>query len=259
MSTPPRKNAGSKAFTLIELLTVIAIIGILAAIIIPTVGKVRQTARNAQCVARLRDWGRAITLFANDNKGRYPCENWLSAASNPYLAYFPFKVTGSATTKRIDDYSYCPLVSEAKYSDTTFSRKTTYAMIVPSIDGNIANYINASPQKERNMFTLDGRSILGVPLSKATQPSQYLMMCDSMGGSSTAFTAAGTANTVDPMFGNATAAVDRGGPEVAERHGKTKINGLFGDGSVKSITGSPAGSGDSRSIYAMMNTWFQLY
>ena len=59
-------------FTLIELLTVIAIIGILAAIIIPTVGKVRVTAKKAQCVARLRQWGNAVGLIANDYKSNIP-------------------------------------------------------------------------------------------------------------------------------------------------------------------------------------------
>jgi prepilin-type N-terminal cleavage/methylation domain-containing protein/prepilin-type processing-associated H-X9-DG protein len=60
------------AFTLIELLTVIAIIGILAAIIIPTVGKVRQSAKSAQCLSNLRQMGMGFNLFAAENKGRLP-------------------------------------------------------------------------------------------------------------------------------------------------------------------------------------------
>ncbi|MDR1281518.1 MAG: prepilin-type N-terminal cleavage/methylation domain-containing protein [Opitutaceae bacterium] len=60
------------AFTLIELLTVIAIIGILAAIIIPTVGKVRQTALRAQCASNLRQDGIAILGFALDNNDYLP-------------------------------------------------------------------------------------------------------------------------------------------------------------------------------------------
>jgi prepilin-type N-terminal cleavage/methylation domain-containing protein/prepilin-type processing-associated H-X9-DG protein len=50
----PYSKYTDAAFTLIELLTVIAIIGILAAIIIPTVGRVRESARNAQCISNLR-------------------------------------------------------------------------------------------------------------------------------------------------------------------------------------------------------------
>ncbi|MDR1282158.1 MAG: DUF1559 domain-containing protein [Opitutaceae bacterium] len=60
------------AFTLVELLTVIAIIGILAAIIIPTVGKVRESARSAQCLSNLRQLALGANLYAEDNKGMTP-------------------------------------------------------------------------------------------------------------------------------------------------------------------------------------------
>lgn len=63
---------GASAFTLIELLTVIAIIGILAAIVIPTVGKVRMSARTVQCISNLRQIGIAMALATEDRKGVLP-------------------------------------------------------------------------------------------------------------------------------------------------------------------------------------------
>lgn len=58
-----------RAFTLIELLTVIAIIGILAAILIPVVGKVRESARAAKCVSNLRSTSIGMLSHINDNDG----------------------------------------------------------------------------------------------------------------------------------------------------------------------------------------------
>lgn len=57
---------------MIELLTVIAIIGILAAIVIPTVGSVREKAQRAVDANNLREILKAAQLYADDNHGRLP-------------------------------------------------------------------------------------------------------------------------------------------------------------------------------------------
>jgi general secretion pathway protein G len=69
MSALPSPRRG---FTLVELLTVIAVIGILAAILIPTVGRVRDSARASQCVSNLRQVAISLRLCANDNRGNMP-------------------------------------------------------------------------------------------------------------------------------------------------------------------------------------------
>ncbi|AHF92896.1 N-terminal cleavage protein [Opitutaceae bacterium TAV5] len=60
---------GREGFTLVELLTVIVIIGILAGILIPVVGTVRKKARSAQCLSNLRQCGAALLLHASENRG----------------------------------------------------------------------------------------------------------------------------------------------------------------------------------------------
>lgn len=60
-----------RAFTLIELLTVMAIIGILAAIIIPTVSSVRVSANKAKTKVQFNQWSAAIESFRSEY-GYYP-------------------------------------------------------------------------------------------------------------------------------------------------------------------------------------------
>jgi prepilin-type N-terminal cleavage/methylation domain-containing protein/prepilin-type processing-associated H-X9-DG protein len=58
-----------RAFTLIELLVVIAIIALLMSILMPALSKVRKQALAVTCLARLKQWGVIISMYAGENDG----------------------------------------------------------------------------------------------------------------------------------------------------------------------------------------------
>ena len=78
------------AFTLIELLTVIAIIGILAAILIPVTASVRERANRVSCQSNIRQQLMAMYLFAEDHPGGRgtPPQRVLDVSTTPEAGFW---------------------------------------------------------------------------------------------------------------------------------------------------------------------------
>ncbi len=66
----PRARSG--AFTLIEMLVVIAIIAVLAAILFPVFARARENARRSSCQSNLKQIGLGVLQYTQDNDERFP-------------------------------------------------------------------------------------------------------------------------------------------------------------------------------------------
>ncbi|MBX3166118.1 MAG: type II secretion system protein [Candidatus Eremiobacteraeota bacterium] len=83
-----RKKAG---FTLIELMIVIAIIAILAAILVPNFLKARAQGQLTACKSNCKNIATALEMYSSDNGGRYPTQGSFTQqlTSGNYLKLIP--------------------------------------------------------------------------------------------------------------------------------------------------------------------------
>jgi prepilin-type N-terminal cleavage/methylation domain-containing protein len=71
-----RPLAAAVAFTLVELLVVLAVVGVLAALLFPTVARAKSKARASNCVNHLKHLGTAFVMYDVESDDRLPPAAW---------------------------------------------------------------------------------------------------------------------------------------------------------------------------------------
>ena len=73
-----------RGFTLIELLVVVAIIALLIAILLPSLGKARELANRGACAANVRGILQSAMVYAKEQSDAFPLTNGLQAGGGLY-------------------------------------------------------------------------------------------------------------------------------------------------------------------------------
>ncbi|MBO4491492.1 MAG: prepilin-type N-terminal cleavage/methylation domain-containing protein [Lentisphaeria bacterium] len=144
-----------KQFTLIELLVVIAIISILASMLLPALGQVKQTTQKTQCLSNLKQVMLAGLQYATDWEDYLYCGGscWVSALAEK-TNYLPAE----------SPLALCPSLGPEKYVD----KWQTYG----------GRLVSATPTHLRNYVTYEDNNNLFLPLKKIKYPSLYMQYGD---------------------------------------------------------------------------------
>ena len=158
-----RRNQANWTFTLIELLVVVAIIAVLASLLLPALGKSRESARMAYCLNNMKSLAASNTMYADDN------DEYVATAIPKGLT--PWMYTLAEYAGNTNASWHCPTSggNEAKLSQPPEYYR---------FRGNAAIGINAWGFLGRD----NSNNLLIYRLSKFTRPSDIIFCADTRTG-----------------------------------------------------------------------------
>ena len=145
------KDYSSKnQFTLIELLVVIAIIAILAAMLLPTLGRAKEISKSIACTNNLKQLGTAVTMYVGDYNGWLPVYQKTDYNSAWKCELAPYLLGSDAITSV--NYNTSPLLNSGVFLCQSF-RNPSWSVtgITPARSGGYGWNYNYAGYKEEGV------------------------------------------------------------------------------------------------------------
>ena len=185
-----------KKFTLIELLVVVAIIGILASLLLPSIGKARGVARTAVCTSNLRQVNLAHSMYMDDN------DRFYNKVEQNALYYYRNNLVQANSAGK-------PIATQVLWDDAYTKNTETYMC---SVSGQTELERSFQSDYTSNGEILRWNSVIDKDLEINNQ-SEFVFVAET---------------------NNAYLRTD-GGNKINVRHQGSKINLLWGDGHITSL------------------------
>lgn len=170
-------GAEERAFTLVELLVVVAIVAILAALLLPVFAQARESARNISCLSNSRQIGTALMLYVQDWDERYPQEH--PATLNPL-------VDDSNGQLEEEDYG-SPFDKVLPYVAGRSSRDTGLYRCPSDPDPSGSRVLDASgrckdtmetPPGALNSYVINAYFLFGAALAQIQEPARSIYIAE---------------------------------------------------------------------------------
>lgn len=149
MSTLKNDPASDRAFTLIELLVSVAIIAILIAILLPVLGRTKDSALQVKCLNNLRQIHTALVNYAYEHDDHFPTQDDIGGW--PYRVA-PGKTSGIFSRDLPETYGLAALLDQGDYlpADSDFWVCTAHPLEQQAY-GNTYAYHGESPRNRKSV------------------------------------------------------------------------------------------------------------
>jgi len=124
-----------KAFTLVELLVVIAVIALLMSILMPALQRVRKMAKATICRSNVRQWGLIFKLYGEDHDAKLP-QSVAGGSLNAQEAYW---IVGTLPYYKAKDIRICPSTKVVREPED-WSHGSTFACWGPFKSGGTSDW-----------------------------------------------------------------------------------------------------------------------
>lgn len=140
-----------RAFTLVELLVVIGIIGLLVALILPAIGKARAQAVSTACASNLRQMYFAANAYADDRGGRLPGVEFGGMSTAWVGRLLPYLSNQSGHTA--GEVVHCPAIAQDEIAEPN-------QWLPPTMTYGVNSYINIPQWQGRRSARMDTSRII---------------------------------------------------------------------------------------------------